>query len=267
MTLEARGLTLGYGDRVVVHNASLRVERGEMLALIGPNGSGKSTLLRGLARLLRPRAGDVRLDGEDVWTLGARDVARRLAILPQSPDAGLDYTVEELVSRGRYPHQSMLRGITARDVEAINRALYDADLDALRGRTLGTLSGGERQRAWIALALAQEPRFLLLDEPTAFLDVRHSVEVMELLRRLSAGGMTVVAVLHDLLLAARYADRVAAISEGRLRADGSPPEVFRGELLHQVFGIEMTVIEDPATGRPLPIPSVSGVATTTPSGG
>ena len=254
MTLEARGLTLGYGDRVVVRDASLRAEPGEMLALIGPNGSGKSTLLRGLARLLRPRAGEVRLDGEDVWALGARAVARRLAILPQAPEAGLDFTVEELAARGRYPHQSVLRGLSARDVDAINRALRDADLDGLRGRTLGTLSGGERQRAWIALALAQEPRYLLLDEPTAFLDVRHGIEVMELLRRLNSAGMTVIVVLHDLLLAARYADRVAAMSDGRLRADGPPDEVFRSELLREVFGIEMTVMTDPTSGRPLPVP-------------
>lgn len=260
MTLEARGLSLGYGRRIVVHEASLRAERGELLALIGPNGSGKSTLLRGLARLLRPRAGDVRIEGDDLWALGARAVAQRLAILPQSPEAGLDLTVEELVSRGRFPHQSLLRGITSRDVQAITRALRDADLDGLRGRTLGTLSGGERQRAWIALALAQEPRFLLLDEPTAFLDVRHSIEVMELLRRLNAAGMTVIAVLHDLLLAARYADRVAAISDGRVRADGTPQEVFRAELLRDVFGMEMSVIADPVTGRPLPLPGVPQAA-------
>lgn len=263
MTLEARALTLGYGERVVVHEASLRAERGELLALIGPNGSGKSTLLRGLARLLRPRAGDVRLDGDDLWSLGSRAVARQIAILPQSPDGGLDLTVEELVSRGRYPHQSRLRGIGARDIEAINRALSDADLDGLGGRRLGTLSGGERQRAWIALALAQEPRFLLLDEPTAFLDVRHSIEVMELLRRLNAAGMTVIAVLHDLMLAARYADRVAALSDGRLRAHGTPEEVFRAELLREVFAIEMSVIADPVTGRPLPLPGVPRPAAAT----
>ncbi|MDA1003199.1 MAG: ABC transporter ATP-binding protein [Chloroflexi bacterium] len=263
MTLEARALTLGYGEREVVHGASLRAERGELLALIGPNGSGKSTLLRGLARLLRPRAGDVRLDGDDLWSLGSRAVARQIAILPQSPDGGLDFTVEELVSRGRYPHQSLLRGIGARDVDAINRALRDADLEGLRGRRLGTLSGGERQRAWIALALAQEPRFLLLDEPTAFLDVRHSIEVMELLRRLNAAGMTVIAVLHDLMLAARYADRVAALSDGRLRAYGTPEDVFRAELLRAVFAIEMSVIADPVTGRPLPLPGVPRPAAAT----
>ena len=262
MSLETHDLTLAYGEHVVVHDVSLRVEPGVLVALIGPNGSGKSTLLRGMARLLRPRHGDVRLDGDDIWRLGSREIARRLAILPQAPETGLDFTVEELASRGRYPHQTLLRGITARDIEAINRAISDADLDGLRGRTLATLSGGERQRAWIALALAQEPRFLLLDEPTAFLDVRHSIDVMELLRRLNASGMTVIVVLHDLLLAARYADRVATMSDGRLMGHGPPEEVFRPALLREVFDVEMTVIADPVTGRPLPVPGVPAAVPT-----
>jgi len=260
VTLEARALSLAYGERTAVRDATLRVEPGEMLALIGPNGSGKSTLLRGLARLMRPRAGGVWLDGADLWSLSAREVARRLAILPQTPDAGLDLTVEELVARGRYPHQSLLRGLGARDLEVIAGAIADADLEGLRARPLGTLSGGERQRAWIALALAQEPRILLLDEPTAFLDARHSVEVMELLRRLQAGGLTVLVVLHDLLLAARYADRVAALAEGRIVAEGAPESVFRPDLLTSVFGIEMALLEDPGSGRAIPVPAVPAAA-------
>ena len=256
MSLEARGLTLAYGgdDAPIVSGVDLEVQPGQLVALIGPNGSGKSTLLRGMARQLVPRGGDVLLDGVDITAIRARDLARTLAMLPQAPDTGLDLTVEELVSRGRYPHQSLLRGTGANDLEVIARVVEAADLAELRGRTLDTLSGGERQRAWIAMALAQEPRYLLLDEPTAFLDVRHALEVMELLRELTAGAMGVLVALHDLPLAARYADRVAALAGGHLVAEGPPDDVFQPDLLRSVFEVEVVLVYSETLGRAVPVP-------------
>ena len=255
MRLEARGLSLAYGNRTVVTNVSLAIESGEMVAIVGPNGSGKSTLLRGLARLQRPSAGNVLLGETDIRSLGAREVARQLAILPQSPDAGADLTVRELVWRGRYPHQGILQRATRPDYEAVQWALTAADLEPLAERPIGSLSGGERQRAWIALALAQQPKVLLLDEPTSFLDIQHQVEVMHLLRRLNADGITIVAVLHDLIVAARFAQRVIAVRRGVIEFDGRPTDVFEPRALERVFGVPMMVIPDPVTGLPLPLPA------------
>ena len=253
MKLTARDLTLAYGNRIVIDHVSLEVEAGEMVAIVGPNGSGKSTLLRGLSRLQRPIDGQVLLGETDIRSLASREVARNLAILPQSPDIGLDLTVRELTWRGRYPHQGMLQRATRADYEAVAWAMEAADTADLADRALGSLSGGERQRAWIALALAQQPRVLLLDEPTSFLDVRHQIEVMQLLRKLNREGMTVVAALHDLFLAGRFADRVIAIRHGKVEFDGPPAEVLEPKGLERVFGVPMIVLRDPATGAPIPL--------------
>lgn len=253
MRLAAEALRLGYGGEDVVHGVSLAIEGGEMVAIVGPNGSGKSTLLRGLARLQKPSGGRVLLGESDIRGLSSREVAKHLAILPQSPEAGLDLTVRELAWRGRYPHQGLLQRATPRDAEAVAWAMAAADVDGLAERPLGSLSGGERQRAWIALALAQQPKVLLLDEPTSFLDIQHQVEVMRLLQRLNGEGMTVVAVLHDLVLAARYAERVVALRAGRIELDGPPARVFEAEGLRRVFNVPMLVVKDPETGRPIPL--------------
>jgi iron complex transport system ATP-binding protein len=254
MRLAADRLTLVYGTRAAVDGVSLSVDTGEMVAIVGPNGSGKSTLLRGLARLQKPASGRVLLGETDIRSFGAKDVARHLAILPQSPDAGTDLTVRELAWRGRYPHQGVLQRASQDDYHAVNWALSAADVDGLAERPLGSLSGGERQRAWIALALAQQPKVLLLDEPTSFLDIQHQVEVMHLLRRLNKQGMTVVAVLHDLVLAARFCERVIAMRAGRVEFDGRPIEVFVPANLERVFGVPMMVLTDPETGLPIPLP-------------
>jgi len=254
MNLAVEHLTLAHGHRVVVHDISFTVDAGEMVAIVGPNGSGKSTLLRGMARLHPPRAGRVLLDGRDIRGMNSRHVARVLAILPQAPAGGLDLTVRELAFRGRYPHQGLLQRVTRRDIDAVEWALESTDALHLADRPLAALSGGERQRAWIAMALAQEPRILLLDEPTTFLDVAHQVDVMHLLRRLNARGITIVAVLHDLALAGRFTSRVIALCEGRLAFDGPPPAVLQPEALERVFGIPMLVLADPDTGLPIPIP-------------
>ncbi len=254
MNLAVDHLTLAHGGRDVVRDVSFEIAAGEMVAILGPNGSGKSTLLRGMARLHPPRSGRVLLDGRDTRTMNSRHVARIMAILPQAPASGLDLTVRELAFRGRYPHQGLLQRVTRRDIDAVEWALEATDALALAERPLSHLSGGERQRAWIAMALAQEPRILLLDEPTTFLDVAHQVEVMHLLRRLNARGITIVAVLHDLALAGRFTTRIIAIRDGRVAFDGPPAAVLDPQALERVFGVPMLVLPDPDTGLPIPIP-------------
>ena len=194
MNITVDRLTIHYGGRAAVNGVSLDVASGELVAIVGPNGSGKTTLLRGMSRLIKPSAGRVLLGGDDVRSLSARAVARRMAVLPQLHDSGEDLTVRELVWRGRYPHQGVLQRATQPDYEAVAWALEAADVEGLAERALGSLSGGERQRAWIALALAQQPQVLLLDEPTSFLDIRHQMEILELIARLNREGMTVVAI-------------------------------------------------------------------------
>lgn len=243
MKLEARGLRLAYGRRVVVDQIDLSFVPGEFVVLAGPNGSGKSTLLRALARLIRPAAGDVLLDGRSLSAWPARELARRLAILPQSPESPGDLTVEQLVALGRHPYQSLLATASAADRAAIDAALEQTDLSALRDRPLAALSGGERQRAWIALSLAQQPSLLLLDEPTTFLDPAHALAVLMLARRLNhEQGLTVVMALHDLSQAARFADRVVLMHGGRVAADGPPSGVLTAEQIALVFGIEAEVL-------------------------
>ncbi|MGE3960361.1 MAG: ABC transporter ATP-binding protein [Dehalococcoidia bacterium] len=255
MRLAAQGLSLAYGGRTVVDDVSLEIRSGEFCVIVGPNASGKSTLLRGLARVMHPRAGRVFLGDEDIANLDSREVARRLAILPQMQQFDVDLVVEELVWRGRTPHHRPLRPATEADQDAVERAIELAGLHELRERPLRSLSGGERQRAWLALALAQEPRVLLLDEPTTFLDLRHQVEVMEVLRQLNEGGLTVVAVLHDLALASRYAHRILGVAGGRVALDGAPSDVLTPEALSGLFGLAMLAVTDPRTGRPLPFPA------------
>ena len=258
MRLSAERLSLRYNGRSAVSEVTLDLESGELIAIVGPNGSGKTTLLRGLSRLLKPVVGHVFLDGDDIRSISSRDVARRLAVLPQEHPEGVDITVRELVWRGRAPHQGVLQRATPADHEAVAWALEAADVTHVAGRTLGSLSGGERQRAWIALALAQQPRVLLLDEPTSFLDVQHQVEVMALLSRLNDQGMTIVAVLHDLALAGRFMQRVIGMSDGSIAFDGPAREVLRPEPLREVFGVPMVVLEDPETGLPVPLPRYPG---------
>lgn len=253
--LVARALRLGYGPSTTIHDLELEVPRGTFTMIVGANGCGKSTLLRGLARLLRPQAGAVLLDGLDIQTQEARSVARRLGILPQSPLAPEGLTVRELVARGRYPHQRLLQQWSAEDEAAVARSLAATDLDGLAERLVDELSGGQRQRAWIAMVLAQDTELILLDEPTTFLDLAHQVEVLELLDALVQDhGRTVVAVLHDLNQACRYADRLVALVAGRVHAVGAPAEVVDDAFVRDVFGLQARVIDDPVTGTPLCLP-------------
>ncbi|QFQ31157.2 ATP-binding cassette domain-containing protein [Janibacter melonis] len=254
--LVVEDLTVGYpGAPAVITGLDLAVPTGAMTAIVGPNACGKSTLLRSMSRLLGPRAGHVLLDGREVHRTPAKQLARELGLLPQSPIAPEGITVGDLVSRGRHPHQRALARWSAEDERAVGHALEATGTVELVDRAVDELSGGQRQRVWIAMALAQETGVLLLDEPTTFLDVSHQVEVLDLLTDLNRSrGTTVVMVLHDLNLAARYADHLVALREGGLHACGEPGEILTPELVEAVFGIESSVIVDPVSGKPLMIP-------------
>ena len=248
-------MTLGYGDRVVVDGVTLEVPTGRTTAVVGPNGCGKSTLLRGLGRLLRARGGSVVLDGDEIGSLRTKEVARRLGLLPQSPVVPEGVTVLELVERGRHPHLGLLRTWSRRDEAAVTSALERCDLVHLADVPVDSLSGGQRQRAWMAMVLAQQTPVLLLDEPTSFLDVAHQLDVHDLVRGLCDDvGVTVVMVLHDLAMAARYADHLVAMRDGRVVAEGSPAEVVTPAVVEAVFGVAATVLTDPETGAPVVIP-------------
>ena len=254
--LFAQGLRLAYDGSPVVDGLTLAIPDERITALVGPNACGKSTLLRGLARLLAPRAGSVVLDGQDIHRLPSREVATRLGLLPQSPVAPDGLSVEDLVGRGRYPHQGWLRQWSRADEEAVERALLLTDTADIRHRPVDALSGGQRQRAWIAMALAQETPLLLLDEPTTYLDLAHQVEVLDLLHRLnSEEGRTIVLVIHDLNLACRYADHLVAMSDGRIRVVGRPTDVVSAPMVREIFGVECRVLSDPVTGTPIVIPA------------
>ncbi|SCK50219.1 iron complex transport system ATP-binding protein [Streptomyces sp. ScaeMP-e48] len=270
--LTAERLTLGYGDRTVVSSLDLVVPPGAVTVVVGANACGKSTLLRSMSRLLAPREGRVVLDGKEVHRLPAKELARTLGLLPQSPVAPEGITVSDLVGRGRHPHQSMFSRWNEKDDAAVASALEATATEPLADRAVDELSGGQRQRVWIAMALAQQTDLLLLDEPTTFLDASHQIEVLDLLTDLNRSrGTTIVMVLHDLNLAARYADHLIALADGTLHAFGPPAEVLTEETVRAVFGLESRVIEDPVSGRPLMLPigrhHVLDRADTTPAGG
>ncbi|MBI9115878.1 ABC transporter ATP-binding protein [Sanguibacter suaedae] len=253
--LAAESLTLGYDSRVVVPDLSVVVPPGKITVIVGANACGKSTLLRGLARLLAPSGGRVLLDGKDIRSRSTRDVARVLGLLPQTPIAPEGITVADLVGRGRHPHQGWLRQWGPEDDVAVADALEATGTADLAERSVDELSGGQRQRVWIAMALAQQTDLLLLDEPTTFLDVAHQIEVLDLLCGLNrSSGRTIVMVLHDLNLSARYADHLIAMKQGQIHSQGSPQEVVTAAGVEDVFGLRCRVIDDPETGTPLMVP-------------
>lgn len=252
--LLAEKLTLKYQSRIVAEDLSLEVPDGSFTAIIGPNACGKSTLLRALSRLLVPSRGTVILDGKAIGEHPSREVARRVGLLPQAPVAPDGITVEDLVARGRFPHQSLLTQWSPEDARAVAAALAATGTEALAGRPVAELSGGQRQRVWIAMALAQETPILLLDEPTTWLDLAHQVELLELLADLNRGGRTIVAVLHELNLAFRFATHLVAMRDGRIRAAGPVAGIVTEALIEEVFGMAAVVMEDPVSGRPMVIP-------------
>lgn len=253
--IKTKELTLGYDGQDVIKHLATEIPAGKITSVVGPNGCGKSTLLRSMARLMKPRGGAVYLDGDAISKLPTREVARRLGILPQSPEAPEGLTVRELAAQGRYPHQSWLKQWSKDDERSVEKALETTGALEYADRPLDTLSGGQRQRAWISMALAQETETLLLDEPTTYLDMAHQLEVLQLLERLNAKeGRTILMVLHDLNNASRYSDHVIALREGTVFRAGTPAEVMTEDLLREVFGVEADIVRDPRNGIPLCIP-------------
>ncbi|OLS62551.1 ABC transporter ATP-binding protein [Pseudomonas putida] len=249
--LRADALTLRYEQRTLSSDLSIAIPDGSFTVIVGPNACGKSTLLRALSRLLVPSAGEVLLDQRPIREFPAREVARILGLLPQSATAPDGITVADLVARGRYPHQSFLRQWSKADEQAVQDAMQATGVEELAERPLHELSGGQRQRVWIAMVLAQQTPILLLDEPTTYLDIAHQIELLELLAELNRQGRTIVAVLHELNQACRYATHLVAMKDGEIVASGAPAQVFTEALVERVFGLEALIIEDPVTGTPM----------------
>lgn len=259
--METKNLSLAYDREIIVQQLSLSIVTGEITTLVGPNGCGKSTLLRGLARLLKPKSGDVLLDGKAIHTMPTKQLAKQLGILPQGPTAPEGLTVYELVAQGRYPHQGFFQQWSPEDETATREAIAITNMVELADRPLDTLSGGQRQRAWIAMTLAQNTPILLLDEPTTFLDIGYQLEVMELIERLNRERrMTILLVLHDLNQAARYSQRMIVLQNGRVVADGSPGVVLTKGLLVDVFKVQANIVTDPDSGSPVCLPFRTAVS-------
>jgi iron complex transport system ATP-binding protein len=254
--LTAQSLTLGYDQRIISRDLSVEIPDHSFTVVVGPNACGKSTLLRALSRMLRPAQGRVLLDGSAIHTMPAKKVARTLGLLPQSSTAPDGITVGDLVARGRYPHQGLLRQWSPEDERIVNESMAATRIAELAERYVDELSGGQRQRVWIAMALAQQTPLLLLDEPTTYLDIQHQIDVLDLCAELhETQGRTLVAVLHDLNHAARYATHLVAMRDGSVVAEGPPSQVVTAPLVEKVFGLRCQVIEDPETGTPLVVPA------------
>lgn len=254
--LRAEGLRTGYGTRIVSDHLDISIPRGGFTVIVGPNACGKSTLLRSMSRLLPLQGGAVYLDGRVISRFPSREVARRLGVLPQTSIAPDGITVADLVARGRHPHQSFLRQWSSADEEAVVQAMEATDVSGLSMRFVDELSGGQRQRVWMAMVLAQQTELLLLDEPTTFLDLANQVELLELIHALHReGGRTVVAVLHDLNQACRYATHIVAMRDGEVVIEGAPADVVTSETVREVFGLDVTVVPDPLTGSPMVVPA------------
>ncbi|GAA1322090.1 ABC transporter ATP-binding protein [Streptomyces sanglieri] len=256
--LTAREITLRYGDRVVSTRLSIDIPDGAFTAIVGPNACGKSTLLSALVRLLRPESGQVEFDGREVGRYATKALAKQLGFLPQDPLAPDDIKVRQLVARGRFPHQSMLALWSPDDEEAVDGAMAAAGVGDLADRPVQELSGGQRQRVWMAMVLAQQTPCLLLDEPTSFLDITHQYQLLGLLARLRDQGRTVVAVLHDINQACRFADHLIAMKDGRVVAEGDPGDVVDAALIKDVFDLPSVIVPDPVTGTPMVVPTLLG---------
>ncbi|MFD1850435.1 ABC transporter ATP-binding protein [Oceanobacillus bengalensis] len=258
-SLTANDLTLGFGDNIIIDDINLVVPEGKITVLIGANGCGKSTILRSLARLLKPKNGNVVLNGEDIAKMKTKEIAKNLAILPQSPITPEGLTVNELVKQGRHPYRGFTKKWSKEDDEAVYKALEVTNLLPLKDRLVDSLSGGQRQRTWIALTLAQQTDLLLLDEPTTYLDLTHQIDVLDLLFDLNEkDGRTIVMVLHDLNLASRYAHHIIAVKDRKIHAHGKPEDIITSDLVHEVFQMKCSVACDPLFGTPMCIPFGKG---------
>jgi len=245
MILNATNLSLGYGGPDIVKNINIEVNKSEIVTIIGPNGSGKSTIIKALSRFLKPREGQVFFENENIYKLNTRIVAQKMAVLPQVKNVPTDFTVEALVSFGRFPHLNFGKRLKKEDYDIIDWAIERTGLKDFRYRYLNMLSGGERQRAWIAMCLAQKPEILILDEPTTFLDISYQLDVLDLVQELNETlGLTIVMVLHDINHAARYSHKIYAIKEGKVHSQGRPQEIVNKEFLKEVFCIDADVFQD-----------------------
>lgn len=254
MELKAENLKAAYDGKVIVDGVSLTIPKNEFTVIIGPNGCGKSTLLKTLSRLLKPFAGSVLLDGNDINNISTKDIAKNLGLLPQSHTMPEGILVKDLVARGRFPHRSFLSRWSEADDRAVEEALAITGLEALSERHVEELSGGQRQRAWLATILAQETPLLLLDEPTTYLDLSHQLDVLDMISELPEKGRTVLAVLHDLNLSARYAGYMIAMKAGKIVAAGKPEIILTEELVKEIFGIECRIVPDIETLTPTIVP-------------
>ncbi|MDF2723895.1 MAG: transporter ATP-binding protein [Paenibacillus sp.] len=252
---QAEQIVAGYDNKTVIHGVSLVIPSNQISVIIGANACGKSTLLKTLARLIKPASGRITLDGKPIASIPSKQLARVVGLLPQSPIVPEGISVADLVGRGRFPHQSLFGGWTKKDYEAVADAMRIMDITDLANRNIDELSGGQRQRVWIAMALAQQTDILFLDEPTTFLDITYQVEILDLLTELNRKhGTTIVMVLHDINLSARYADHIFALYQGNLVAEGAPSEVVTSSLVKHIFGLDCTVIDDPISGSPMVVP-------------
>lgn len=247
-------ITIKYDNRVISEDLSVEIPHGSFTVIVGPNGCGKSTLLRTLSNLLKPSAGKILLDGKDITTFKAKEVARKLGLLPQSSTAPDGITVANLIAHGRYPYQTLFKQWTEEDEIAVMNAMRLTNTSDLSHRYVDELSGGQRQRVWIAMVLAQQTPMFLLDEPTTYLDIAHQIELLELFKELNQQGNTLVAVLHDLNHAARYANHMIAMKDGQIMAQGDPREIVTEKLVEEVFGLRCMIIDDPVSHTPLVVP-------------
>lgn len=252
---EAKNIVTGYDKKIIIDGIDITIPSNKISVIIGANACGKSTLLKILARLIKPKSGDVIIDGKKITSMPSKELAKVLGLLPQSPVVPEGITVSDLVSRGRFPYQTLLKGMDQTDFDAVEEALEIMGITELANRSVDELSGGQRQRVWIAMALAQQTDILLLDEPTTYLDITYQVEILDLLTDLNRKrGTTIVMVLHDINLSARYADYIFALRKGKLIDQGTPSEVITSELIDKVFGLDCTVIKDPVSSSPFIVP-------------
>lgn len=245
MGIQVKDLFIKYGDKIALKKVNLDILDGEILTFIGPNGSGKSTLIKSITRIIKPSKGNILFNNKDIFKISTKELAREIAILPQEKDTFSDISVEELVSFGRYPHLSFGKGLSSKDKAIVEKSLVQTGMEGFKDRLLSTLSGGERQRAWIAMALAQEPKVLIMDEPTTYLDISYQMEVLNLVQELNKNlNLTVVLVLHDLNQAIRYSHKICVLQDGEVIGYGAPQDVIQAPLLKRVFNIESHIYED-----------------------
>ncbi|AUM95179.1 TPA: ABC transporter ATP-binding protein [Clostridium botulinum] len=243
--INIQDFTIGYNNKVIVKNFNLKVDKGDMLTIIGPNGSGKSTVLKAIGRLLRPMEGIIHLDGKLLWDMSNKDIAKEMACLSQHNSAPKDMTIRRIVGFGRNPHKAWFESLNKDDEEIIDWALENTNLKHMENKKITSVSGGERQRTWLAMALAQKPKVLLLDEPTTYLDINNQIEILELVRQLNENlKLTVVMVLHDLNQAAKYSNRVLVLKNGEIQALGKPEEILNKKLIRDVYSVDMNILKN-----------------------